>query len=242
MKIANIIAMSFVLLVPLTVHANDLSEDRVKELVLEAIRENPEIILEAFQIIEQREQERQAAVAKSLLSDNRDLLENDPNAPVLGNPDGDVTVVEFFDYNCPYCRRVKPHIVALIEEDPNVRLVYREWPILGDGSVFAARAALASREQGKYEEFHWALMGMQGRAEEVSVIRVAEEVGLDIAKLRRDMQAPKIDAHIAGSMHLSQALGFNGTPSFVIGDALVPGVIEADQMIRLAQEAREAQE
>lgn len=177
-----------------------------------------------------------------MLSDNRDLLENDPNAPVLGNLDGDVTVVEFFDYNCPYCRRAKPHIETLLEEEPNVRLVFREWPILGDGSVFAARAALASREQGKYEEFHWALMGMQGRAEEVSVIRVAEEVELDIAKLRRDMQAPKIDAHIAASMELSRALGFNGTPSFVIGDALVPGVIAADQMIRLAQEARAAQE
>jgi protein-disulfide isomerase len=242
MKIAHIVAMAFVLMVPLTAHADELSEDRVKELVLETIRENPEIVLEAVQIIEQREQERQAAAAKSVLSDNRDLLENDPNAPVLGNLYGDVTVVEFFDYNCPYCRRVKPQIETLLEEDPNVRLVYREWPILGDGSVFAARAALASREQGKYEEFHWALMGMQGRAEEISVIRVAEEVGLDIAKLRRDMQAAKIDAHIAASIELSRALGFNGTPSFVIGDVLVPGVIEADQMIRLAQEARAAQE
>ena len=148
------------LIVPIAAQAESLSEDRVKKLVLEAIRENPEIVLEAVQIIEQREQQRQAEAAATVLSDNRDLLENDPNAPVLGNPEGDVTVVEFFDYNCPYCRRVKPHIEALLEEDPNVRLVYREWPILGDGSVFAARAALASREQGKYEEFHWALMGM----------------------------------------------------------------------------------
>ena len=228
------------LIVPIAAQAESLSEDRVKKLVLEAIRENPEIVLEAVQIIEQREQQRQAEAAATVLSDNRDLLENDPNAPVLGNPEGDVTVVEFFDYNCPYCRRVKPHIEALLEEDPNVRLVYREWPILGDGSVFAARAALASREQGKYEEFHWALMGMAGRAEEASVIQVAEQVGLDIAQLRRDMKAPEIDAHIAASMELSRALGFNGTPSFVIGDALVPGVIEADQMIQLAEEARAA--
>lgn len=228
------------LIVPIAAQAESLSEDRVKELVLEAIRENPEIVLEAVQIIEQREQQRQAEAAATVLSDNRDLLENDPNAPVLGNPDGDVTIVEFFDYNCPYCRRVKPHIEALLEEDPNVRLVYREWPILGDGSVFAARAALASREQGKYEEFHWALMGMAGRAEEASVLQVAEQVGLDIARLRRDMEAPEIDAHIAVSMELSRALGFNGTPSLVIGDALVPGVIEADQMIRLAEEARTA--
>lgn len=223
MKIAMAMSLVALLLAPLASHADALSEDRVKELVLEAIRENPEIVLEAVQIIERREQERQAAAAASVLSENRDLLENDPNAPVLGNPEGDVTVVEFFDYNCPYCRRVKPHIEALLDEDPNVRLVYREWPILGDGSVFAARAALAAREQGKYEEFHWALMGMQGRAEEASVIQVAQEIGLDIAQLRRDMQAPEIDAHIAASMEMSRALGFNGTPSFVIGDALVPG-------------------
>ncbi|WP_299720436.1 DsbA family protein [Primorskyibacter sp. S87] len=242
MQITKVMAILAIVTLPLAAQADTLSEDRVKELVLEAIRENPEIVLEAVQIIEQREQQRQAAAAASVLSDNRDVLENDPNAPVLGNPDGDVTVVEFFDYNCPYCRRVKPEIEALLAEDPNVKLVYREWPILGEGSVFAARAALAAREQGKYEEFHWALMGMQGRAEEASVIRVAEEVGLDIAQLRRDMQAPEIDAHISASMEMSRDLGFNGTPSFVIGDALVPGVIDADQMIRLTEEARAAKQ
>ncbi|WP_299832073.1 DsbA family protein [uncultured Roseobacter sp.] len=242
MQITKVMAILAIVTMPLVAQADTLSEDRVKELVLEAIRENPEIVLEAVQIIEQREQQRQAAAAASVLSDNRDVLENDPNAPVLGNPDGDVTVVEFFDYNCPYCRRVKPEIEALLAEDPNVKLVYREWPILGEGSVFAARAALAAREQGKYEEFHWALMGMQGRAEEASVIRVAEEVGLDIAQLRRDMQAPEIDAHISTSMEMSRDLGFNGTPSFVIGDALVPGVIDADQMIRLTEEARAAKQ
>ena len=240
MQITKVMAILAIVTLPLAAQADTLSEDRVKELVLEAIRENPEIVLEAVQIIEQREQQRQAAAAASVLSDNRDVLENDPNAPVLGNPDGDVTVVEFFDYNCPYCRRVKPHIEALLEADPNIRLVYREWPILGDGSVFAARAALAAREQGKYEEFHWALMGMAGRAEEASVIQMAEQVGLDVAQLRRDMESPEIDAHIAASMELSRAIGFNGTPSFVIGDALVPGVIEAEQMIRLAEEARAA--
>ena len=232
--------LAFVL--PLAAHAEGLDEDRIKELVLETIRENPEIVLEAVQIIEQRGREQQAAAMASVLSENRELLENDPNAPVLGNPDGDVTVVEFFDYNCPYCRRVKPHIEALLEEDPNVRLVYREWPILGDGSVFAARAALASREQGKYEEFHWALMGMGGRAEEASVLRVAERIGLDIDQLQRDMQSPGIEAHIAASMELSRALGFSGTPSFVIGDALVPGVIEAGRMMQLVEQARAAEQ
>lgn len=234
----TLLASTVMLLLPLSVFAQELDENRIKELVLEAIRENPEIVLEAVQIIEERQQADQAVAAEQVLSAERVALEQDPNAPVLGNPDGDVTVVEFFDYNCPYCRRVKPHMEALLAADPNVRVVYREWPILGEGSVFAARAALASRQQGKYEEFHWAMMEIKGRAEEATVIRVAEQVGLDIEQLRRDMDGPEIAEHIETSMRLSRALGFNGTPSFVIGDSLAPGLIEADQMIELVKQAR----
>ena len=175
-----LLASVALLLLPLSALADGLSENRVKELVLEAIRENPDIVLEAVGIIEACENAAQANTASQGLSSSRAELEQDPNAPALGNPDGDVTVVEFFDYNCPYCRRVKPHMEALLAADTNVRVVYREWPILGDGSVFAARAALASREQGKYDEFHWAMMGLNGRVEDTNVIRAAEQVGLDI--------------------------------------------------------------
>jgi len=225
-------------LAPIGALAGDLTEDRVRELVLETIRENPEIVLEAVAILEQRQAEAQADAQAEVLSSQRLLLERDPNAPVLGNPEGDVTVVEFFDYNCPYCRRVKPEVRAMIEADPNIRLVYREWPILGDGSVFAAKAALAAREQGKYEEFHWAMMGLKGRANEASVLRVAEEIGLDLEALRRDMEAPGVQEHIDTSMRLTQALGFNGTPSFVIGDNLVAGFVERAELEKLVAEAR----
>ncbi len=237
-----ILALALVALMPLPTLAQDLDEARIKELVLEAIRENPEIVMEAVAILEQRQAGAQADAQARALDTQRELIENDPNAPVLGNPYGDVTVVEFFDYNCPYCRRVKPEVRALIDADPNIRLVYREWPILGDGSVFAAKAALAARKQGKYEDFHWAMMGNEGRADEASVLRVAEEVGLDIEQLRADMDAPEVEDHIATSMQLTQALGFNGTPSFVIGDALVPGFVETDQLAKLVAEARQAAE
>ena len=226
------------LVIPFMAAADELTEDRIKELVLEAIRENPGIVFEAAQLFEEQQQANQALVAAQVLATEREALERDPNAPVLGNPDGDVTVVEFFDYNCPYCRRVKPHMEALLAADSNVRVVYREWPILGEGSVFAARAALASRNQGKYEEFHWAMMELSGRAEEASVMRAAEDIGLDVVQLRRDMNAPEIDEHIATSMRLSRAMGFSGTPSFVIGDSLAPGLIDADQMISLVNQAR----
>lgn len=242
MKTSILTAAVLIAFTPIAASAGDLSEDRVRELVLETIRENPEIVMEAVAILERRQSDAQAQAQAQVMEDERDLLERDPNAPVLGNPDGDVTIVEFFDYNCPYCRRVKPEIEALLAADPNIRLVYREWPILGEGSVFAARAALAAREQELYEEFHWALMGMNGRAEEATVMHVAESVGLDLVQLRRDMAAPEIEEHIATSMRLSQALGFNGTPSFVIGDVLVPGLVEQEQLQALVAQVRDEAE
>ena len=235
-----LLASTALFLLPLASVADRLIEERVKELVLEGIRENPGIVIEAIQMIEERQEAAKAFEAKQILTSNRDALERDPNAPVLGNPNGDVTVVEFFDYNCPYCKRVKPHMEALLAADKNVRVVYREWPILGEGSVFAARAALASREQGKYDEFHWAMMEMKGRVGEANVMQAAEKLGIDTAQLRSDMDSPKINEHIETSMRLARSLGFNGTPSFVIGEALAPGLIEADQMIELVNQARAA--
>lgn len=215
-----------------------LSDDRIKQLALEAIMENPEIIQLALQRLERLELERQQANMGAILTDRHDQLERDENAPVLGNPNGDVTIVEFFDYNCPYCRRVKPEMAKLLEQDKNVRLVYREWPILGPGSVFAARAALASRKQGKYEEFHWALMGLQRRAGEPIVLEIANSIGLDIEQLQKDMEDPEIESHIALSMELAQGLNITGTPSFVIGNSIAPGLVKADRLIEMVNQAR----
>lgn len=218
-------------------HAEPLSEERVKELVLETIRENPEIIREAIELLQRQERDEQAKQIKGLLSNNRETIERDPNAPVLGNPEGGVTVVEFFDYNCPYCKKAVNDVKSLIRDDKDVRLVYREFPILGEGSVFATRAALASREQGKYEEMHWALMSLN-RAEEATVLKAAGELGLDLEKLKADMKAPEVDKHIQTSMKLAQMLGINGTPSFIIGDVLAPGVIPLEEMQKLVAESR----
>lgn len=221
--------------------AQGLTEDRVKELVAEALRENPELVLEALQALEQRQAEEQAAAAAAVLTAERETLERDPNAPVIGNPDGDVTIVEFFDYNCPYCKRAMPEIEALLAEDPNVRIVLREWPILSEGSVIAARAALAARAQGKYAEMHDALMKMRGKLEADTVLRVAGELGLDDEKLQADMKAPEVEEHLATSMRLAEALNFNGTPSFVIGDQLLPGFVEKAELVEAITSARVAE-
>jgi protein-disulfide isomerase len=176
----------------------------------------------------------------AVLAARRDELERDRNAPVLGNPEGDVTIVEFFDYNCPYCKRIADDLKALIASDPGVRLVYREWPIINQGSQFAARAALAARRQGRYEALHWALME-QPRVTEQSTMRAARAIGLDMPRLLNDMNHRSVARHIALSMDLTRSLGINGTPSFVIGDKLAKGIISADDLARYVRDARAAQ-
>ncbi|CUH40135.1 Thiol-disulfide oxidoreductase D [Jannaschia seosinensis] len=219
--------------------AQERTEAEVKGLALEAILENPEVIVEAIEMLRRRDAEEAQAEAQATLGESRDLLERDPNAPVLGNPNGDVTVVEFFDYNCPYCRRAGDEVAALLEADPDVRLVYREWPILSEGSLFAARAALAAREQDLYAQMHEAMMDAQGRLDETSVMAIAEEVGLDTAQLRTDMEAPEVQEHIRTSMELAQSLGFSGTPSFVVGDTTAPGLVDAEQLQAMVEDARD---
>ena len=160
---------------------------------------------------------------------------------MLGNLNGDVTIIEFFDYNCPYCKRATAELNTLLAQDTGVRVVLREWPILGEASVYATRASLASRKQGKYVEFHQALMAAKGRLAPANVMAIAQTVGLDTQRLKVDLQAPEIDQHIETSMQLARALNFSGTPAYVIGDAIAPGMISADDLQSMVLQARAAQ-
>ena len=214
--------------------AQQITDEQVKQLALEAILENPQIIMQAVAILEQRERERAASGANTV----RLQLEQDSNSPNLGNPDGDVTVIEFFDYNCPYCRKAGQTVQELLASDANVRVIYREWPILGEDSVFASRAALAARAQGKYEEFHWALMNGEGRASGASILKLARHLDLDVEKLQADMISPAVEAHIAQSSALARTLGFTGTPAFIVGDRTAPGMLSTDEITAMVAEAR----
>ena len=208
------------------------------ELVLEIIRDHPEVVTQAVSILQERERTQQAQAAQAALATHRDALFNEPHGPMLGNPDGDVTIVEFFDYNCGHCRRTSGVIQRLLEADRQIRVVLREWPILGEGSRFAARASLAARQQGRYQEFHWALMGLPGEATEANVLSTAREVGLDVEQLRRDMAAPEVDDHLVRSDQLARAFGFRGTPSFVVGNAVVPGATSLEHLQELVEQSR----
>ncbi len=225
-------------LLPAHLTAQTLTEDEIKQHALEAILENPQIIMDALAILEQQRNEAASLARAEVLRDQRNLLENDPNAPIGGNAAGDAVIVEFFDYNCPYCKRAAADVAALLTADDGVRIVYREWPILGDGSVFAARAALAARAQGKYHEMHEALMALRGRAEEASVLAAARTVGLDVDQLLVDIDAPEVAEHIEASVELARDLGFTGTPAFVIGDALVPGAVPLSDLQSYVAELR----
>jgi len=212
----------------------DPFEQRVREYLLK----NPEVIMEALQILQERQRTAEAENLKRTIAERGEEILNDPAAPVGGNPAGDVTLVEFFDYNCPYCRRVAPTVVELEEADPDLRLIYKEFPILGPGSQFAARAALASRRQGKYVPFHNALMQATDQVTEETVMEIAREVGLDTEQLTADIQDPAIDEAIARNLQLANALGITGTPSFIIGNEVVPGAVDLRTLQSLIARAR----
>lgn len=146
--------------------------------------------------------------------------------------------MEFFDYNCPYCRQVAPYMTKAETSDPKLRIVYKEFPILGANSTFAAKAALAAHRQGKYAAFHRALMEAKGTLTENGVLEVAGRIGLDIVRLKADMADPKIQAAIDRNLALARALNINGTPGFVVGEQIAPGALDLATMERLISEAR----
>ncbi len=178
--------------------------------------------------------------ARQITPEMRAMLQNDPGAPVLGNPDGDITLVEFTDYNCGFCRRSQPEIAQLLALAPDLRLVIRELPVFGPGSRFAAEAALAADMQGEYPQFHAALMAMNGRADRISVLREAHRLGMDLARLQHDMSQPAVADHIAQSLHLAEEMEIMGTPTWVIGDRVIFGFLPADELSEVIAEARAA--
>lgn len=227
--------------VPAAAHDGPLSEaDKaaVEALVRDWIARNPEAIIESIEAMRAREEEAERLAQAARAAELEEELERDPRDPVLGNPDGDVTLVEFFDYQCGFCKRMLDPMLDVARLDGGVRLVMKEFPILGPVSVTAARAALAARAQGGYEAMHIGMMRVPGRLTEEAVFQIAREAGLDVARLVRDMEAPEIGAHIARARELAGALSINGTPAFVIAGEVVPGAVGGERLAALVARAR----
>jgi len=211
---------------------------RVSAAVAEALRTNPEIVVEALQAMQSRQGQMEQMRAKQAVVANRAALEQDGNSAVGGNPRGDVTLVEFSDYRCPYCREALAIVNALIKSDPNLRVVYKEFPILGPESMIAARAAVAARSSSYYAAFHEALMTAPSPLNEEAVLKIAGSVGINVSALQLELRSPDIDQILAANHALAQEIGINGTPAFVIGDTLLPGVVSLAELQQLVANQR----
>jgi protein-disulfide isomerase len=220
--------------------AADMSQDEFEQRVRNYLLAHPEVVGDAIKRLEAKESEQETADANAALKAHAAAVFQDPDNPVGGNPNGDVTLVEFFDYNCPYCRAMATLMKQAAEADPQLRIVYKEFPILGPGSVFAAKAALAANKQGKYEAFHRALYQVHGAVDEGKVLEVARTVGLDTDRMKADMQDNAIDGMLEKNGKLAEALHITGTPGFVAGDQVTTGATDLSALQAFIGRARNA--
>ena len=190
-----------------------LQEQKVIDIVRDYLTKNPEILVEMTNELDKRQEVEQAEQKQKVISESADKIFRSPLAFVGGNANGDVSVVEFFDYNCPYCRKALPDVIKLLQNDDKVRLVLKELPIFGDNSEAAAKVALASEKQGKYIEMYETL-AEPGKANKEKALRITGELGLDVAQLEKDMQNPSVQKSLDEAKDLAQKLGLKGTPLF----------------------------
>ncbi|MGB9152765.1 MAG: DsbA family protein [Alphaproteobacteria bacterium] len=199
---------------------------------------HPEVIMQGADNLKLRQQEEAEAKSKEGVAKFKDRVFNDPNSPVGGNPKGDVTIVEFYDFNCGYCKAAEEGVERLLKEDKNIKFIYKDFPILGPTSFEASKAALASVKQGKFQAFHDALFAKKEHLTSDMIYQTAKDVGLDVEKLKKDMEDPAIKAMLSDNIKLGQDIGLNGTPMFIINEGVIPGAIPYEQMKKAVADAR----
>jgi protein-disulfide isomerase len=207
-------------------YANPAWQQAVEKAIETYIRSHPEVIEQTLQALEAKRQAVEQERVKAMIATRQSDLLNDPNSPVSGNLKGDVTIVEFFDYRCGFCKRVAGAVTQLQKDDARVRVVYKNFPILGEASELAAKAALASNTQGRYQAFHEALLAAKGELTKEQILHIATEVGLDMKRLETDMENPEWTMVIDRNRALARELGIGGTPAFIVGNELYPGAME----------------
>jgi protein-disulfide isomerase len=212
----------------------------VQEIIRDYLTKHPEVLIDALEAARAKAKADELHATEMAIRDHRAALYDDPDSVVGGNPNGDVTLIEFFDYRCPYCKEVQPSLERLLMKDRHLRIVYKEFPILGAASVYAAKMALAARAQGKYLAFHRAMMDTKGSISDDVVRHVAASVGIDVAKAEIGMKNPAIEAVIKKDYALADALGIAGTPAFILGGKLIPGTIDLASLMQLIASARHA--
>jgi protein-disulfide isomerase len=218
-----------------TVYAEN--KTRIEKIVREYILKNPFIIRDAIDLLQAQEAEKKQILAAENLKKYNSEIYSDKDSPVAGNPKGDVTIVTFFDYNCGYCKKSLPALQTLIATDSAVKIIYKEFPILGPDSFLAAQAALAAKRQGKYDQFHQALLGVD-QVNEETIKAIAEQLAINYETLVKDMTDPQVQEELSRNTRLAMALDINGTPAYIIGDQIIPGAIDIDGLINRVSSQR----
>src|ERR1043165_8057839 len=213
---------------------SDAQRGDIEKIIREYLIAHPEVLQEAMAELEKKQAADEAAKNQAAVKDNAETIFNSPRQVVTGNPQGDVTFVEFFDYNCGYCKRAMDDMFALLKTDPKLRVVLKEFPVLGPGSVEAARVAVAVRMQDKtgkkYMDFHQKLLGGRGQADKARALAAAKDAGLDMTRLEKDLASPEVRATLEENYKLAESMGMNGTPSYVIGKQVVVGAVGVDSL------------
>jgi protein-disulfide isomerase len=238
-RFSILIAASLVLVTPFagSAMAQTFSSDQRKEIegiITSYLLAHPEVMQDVMAELDKRQQAAEAEKHRAAIAENKATLFSSSHEVVLGNPQGNVTMVEFFDYNCGYCKRALPDMLTLLKTDSNLKFVLKEFPVLGEGSVEAAHVAVAARMQDasgkKYIEFHQKLLGGRGPADKARALAVAKEVGFDMARIEKDMNSGEVKKTIDEDMKLADAIGVSGTPSYVVGDEVVVGAVGLDAL------------
>ena len=215
-----------------------LSKADIEKIVREYILQHPEVLMESAQSFQERERAEAQRQSRDAIAVNRRELFDEPSSPRTGTPGAEVTIVQFFDYRCGYCRRVSPTLAKLLEKHGNVQVIYKEFPILGADSHTAARAALAADKQGAYAAFHRELMSLNGPITPAAIEDTARKLDLDVERFRTDMGSREVEGALAQNRRLADAIGVQSTPSFVIGGELISGYMELTRFEELISKSR----
>ena len=211
---------------------SDTQKGDIEAIIKNYLVSHPEVLEEAMGELSKRQAADEAAKHEASVAKNADEIFNSPRGVVLGNKDGDVTFVEFFDYNCGYCKRAMADMLDLLKNDPKLKVVLKEFPVLSEGSVEAAKVAVAVRMQDptgkKYLDFHQKLLGGRGPADKARAMAAAKDAGLDMARIEKDLASPEVKSTIEENFKLAEDMGLNGTPSYVIGKQIVVGAVGLD--------------
>ena len=236
-RTAIALAAALLLALPAAASAQSFSPDQrheIENIIKDYLIAHPEVMQDVLASVDRYQKETAAEKTAATIEADKATLFDSPHQVVLGNPHGSVTAVEFFDYNCAFCKHALPDMVKLLQSDPNLKFVLKEFPVLGPGSVEAAHVAIAARMQdptgAKYLEFHEKLLGGRGVADLARALAVAKEVGFNMARIQTDMNSPEVTTTIDQDMKLADALGVDGTPSYVIGNQVVVGAIGFDEL------------